>query len=175
MATKRDRSQHEIPELTAGQLAAVDTLIAGGTDQEAAAIASVHRSTLNAWKNHHPAFIAALSYRRREIFESSRERMRSLVPKALDRLERDLSDPLSAAGSRAAVRIVQAAISGDLPQDAGPTDPAAVLDGLARRRRPRSVSEIVTSYDEDEAGPITDAERRETLDTLRDVGAFEES
>lgn len=173
-ATKRDRSP-QVPELTAPQIAAVDALISGATDSEAASAAGVHRSTLNKWSNHHPGFVAALNSRRGEIWASSRERLRALLPAALDRVEREIGNPTSPGGLRAALRVIEAGMSGASLRESGPTDALMILDGIARRRRGPSTEEILADFADhgDNSGPITDKERRAALKELEELGAFD--
>lgn len=177
MPTKRDNSQHQIiPDLTAGQLVAVDALIAGGTDQEAASAAGVHRSTLNAWKLHNPAFIAAMNARRTEIWESSRDRLRSLLPKALDRVARAIEDNEIPGGLRAAMRILEAAemLKFGALEDTDRNDPEAIIASVALSLRPPRGPDDDVIEAVDGVRPITDQERRDAIRKLRDLGAFED-
>lgn len=178
--TKRDKTRQqkearlaspgEAPELTAPQLNAVDALIAGATDAEAAQAASVVRATVNVWKRHNPAFMAAMNARREELWSSSRERLRSLLPAALDRLESEIADPDSAGGLRAALKLIET-----IPEvPIGPTAAGDILDGVAKARRgPGEDEQLEALINPTTAGPVTDAERRDALEELRLFGAFE--
>jgi len=84
--TDTDRSQ----ELTPQQQAAVDALAAGSNVTAAADKVGVSRQTVSEWLNRSFPFRAALGQRRSEIWESASDRLRSLLPKALDVLEREL-------------------------------------------------------------------------------------
>jgi hypothetical protein len=76
--------------LTIEQLNAIDLLVIGKTDQEVADIVGVNRVTVTKWRNYDIYFQAELNKRRKEIWNSSLDRMRALLPKAMERLEREL-------------------------------------------------------------------------------------
>jgi malate synthase len=100
MATKTDN-------LTPQQAAAADLLAFGATVTDAAATVKVSRQTVSEWLNHHAGFQAVLNARRRELFAENQERLRSLIPKALETLEGSLGDEKQAMA--AAVHILKAA------------------------------------------------------------------
>ena len=54
-------------EVSDRQVLAIDTLVAGGTHQEAAAAAGVHRVTVSNWARRHPGFMAEVNRRRGEL------------------------------------------------------------------------------------------------------------
>ncbi len=81
MATKTDN-------LTPQQETAADLLAFGATVTDAAATVKVSRQTVSEWLNHHAGFQAVLNARRRELFAENQERLRSLIPKALETLGR---------------------------------------------------------------------------------------
>ena len=88
----RKRTQDDTPEgLTPQQLTAVDLLVSGKTISEAAEAIGVGRPAVSDWVNHHPAFIASLHSRRQEIFDGMTEKLRGLLPKALDVIEQQLA------------------------------------------------------------------------------------
>jgi hypothetical protein len=70
--------------LTLAQQNAVDLLAAGKSDSEAAATLGLSRPTVSKWRLYCPTFQAALHARRAEIWGAAGDRLRSLVPKALD-------------------------------------------------------------------------------------------
>ncbi len=87
MTTKTDTHK-----LTPQQSAAVDALAFGATVTDAAETVKVSRQTVSEWLHHHAAFQAALHARQRELWRGHVERLRSLVPKAMDALEVAVSD-----------------------------------------------------------------------------------
>src|SRR4051794_36843252 len=104
MPTEVDRTGHE---LSIAQLNAIDCLAAGRTDGETAASVGVTRQTVNGWRNHDPAFIAALNARRLDIWGGAADRLRALLPRALAALEAALDR--EEADWRAAVRVIELA------------------------------------------------------------------
>ena len=65
--TGANKSLHN---LSARQLAALAVINAGGTHEQAATAAEVHRVTVTRWVNHHPAFVAELNRLRHEAFSA---------------------------------------------------------------------------------------------------------
>src|SRR5919202_1157081 len=94
-----------LPELNDRQLAAIDTLTAGATDREAAEHSGAHRVTVTNWRNHNPVFRAALNARRAELWSTSLDRLRSMLPKALERIEEELTG--GEQGLRAALKVLE--------------------------------------------------------------------
>ena len=85
--------------LSPQQETAVDLLASGKTLTDTAKALEVTRQTVSEWFNHHPGFQAALNSRRQELWAGMTDRLRGLLPKALDVLERELEGetPLPAA------------------------------------------------------------------------------
>lgn len=84
-ATNDDRVlQHA--RLSVAQENAVDALVTGKKDAEVAALVGVNRVTVTRWRLYHPGFIAALNERRQALWSANLDRLRSLVPLALDAL-----------------------------------------------------------------------------------------
>lgn len=151
-ATNPDNSRQMT--LTISQGIAIDALLAGATDAEAGAAAGVTRQTINGWKNHHPGFIAETNRRRQEVWEASLDRIRSLVPKALDVLDAALTS--GTPNPRLAIKIIEMA---GLPNEAispsGPTTTMDVIDAEVHRRRQAEFDAMIGPY----GGPVTDLER----------------
>ena len=136
--TKADKSGHAAllaRPLTVAQLNAIDQLIGGATDAEAAAAAKVSRQTVNTWRNYQPQFQAELNARRRELWAASADRLRSLVPAALAVLDSELALGTESA-LRAAVTVLKLAGADRLldPAAVGPTTAEGVLDEAARQQ-----------------------------------------
>lgn len=179
--TKRNRAQQdaELPELTGPQLRAADLLATGSTDAEAAEEAGVSRQTVWRWRQHNPVFRAALASRREEIWGAARDRLRSLLPKALEVLEGELAgDP---DGDRppnwhAALALLRlGGLSGaDLSDPGDVTSAEEILEAEARQRRePDDDDEIFRRIANGQPGPVSEKERRAVLKELREAGAFE--
>ena len=85
--------------LTPQQETAVDLLASGKTVTDTAQAIEVTRQTVSEWLNHHPGFQAALNSRRQELWVGMTNRLRGLLPKALEVLKCELEGehPLPAA------------------------------------------------------------------------------
>lgn len=118
MATKPDKKK-----LTPAQAAAVDHLAAGSSVTDAAAAVNASRQTVSGWLNDHPVFQAELNRRRAELWGAAADRLRALLPKALDRIGAAI-DAEGPEGLQAAIAILRLAKVEPLP--AGPVDPEAV-------------------------------------------------
>lgn len=80
----------DLLRLTPRQETAVELLLVGKSDAATAKALGIHRTTIARWRAAHPAFQAELARRRAERFRAATERLRALVPKALDVLEDEL-------------------------------------------------------------------------------------
>ncbi len=164
MPTKPDISGHFERDLSVAKANAIDLLVTGATDQEAADAVGVTRQTVNGWRNHDPAFIAALNARRHDVWGSAADRLRALLPTALDTLETALTEKRD---WRAAVAVIELAgldRHGDGtpnlgPGTIGPTDAQAVVDALIRDREQEFMTNLAF-------GSVTDAERRKVVGEL---------
>src|SRR5687767_10473188 len=92
--TKAVNSRQQAPSarvLTPAQLAAVDLVVTGKPDAEVAEAVGVTRQTIWGWRHYHPEFRATLNTRRSEVFGQAADRLRALLSKALDVLEKELT------------------------------------------------------------------------------------
>ena len=130
-ATDGDDTRH-LFTLTAPQEAAVQALAAGRTDTAAAEQVGVHRGTVWRWRRYHPAFRAALARRRIELWDAAADRLRSLVPDALDALADELHGEhrLRAAG----IILKLAGLDAKRLPGVGEPDPEAIIADDAERR-----------------------------------------
>lgn len=78
--------------LTIEQLNAIDLLITGKTDQAVADAVGVSRPTVTSWRLYDAYFQAELNQRRKEVWGASADRIRALLPKALDTLEKAIDE-----------------------------------------------------------------------------------
>lgn len=152
MATKADSNGHKneilavIVTLSIVQENAIDLLIHGKTDGDTALAVGVTRQTVNEWRNHNPVFIAEMNARRKEIYGAHGERLRALVPKAIDALEKtfEYGDPKERI--TAAVHILKAAgLYGTLSAPDGPTDVAEVLEERELVEREKAYERMIRS------------------------------
>lgn len=78
-------------KVTPRQLLAIGVILAGGTDEKAAAAAGVSRNTIWTWKWHNDDFKAALSRARDEGWQRTLDMFAGLVPQALKALHDGLN------------------------------------------------------------------------------------
>ena len=133
-ATKR----HGAPQpskLSVAQENAVDTLVSGKTDSETAALVGVNRVTVTRWRLYSPAFLAALNLRRIEVWSAGAERLRTLIPKAIDVLGSELENAASPNRVKCALellRLVPPSLT-----EIGPTDADQIIRERVAERRER--------------------------------------
>jgi Homeodomain-like domain len=156
--------------LTLPQQSAVDLLASGKTDTEAAELLGLHRTTVSKWRAYDPAFQAALNRRRAEVWASGVDRLRSLVPKALDALADELDKPGSPNRLKAAGEILRLA---QLPAVAtlttGPTEAEEIVRELVARRRQEAHDPLDDLLEEDKGLPPFD---RHVAATWRELQAL---
>jgi hypothetical protein len=120
--------------LTLPQQNAVDLLAAGKNDTETAEALGLSRVTVTRWRLYSPEFRAALADQRAAIWGASADRLRALLPKALDAL----ADALEHADDKATVALAVLKLAGPLPLvPTGPTDPEDILRRDVDRERER--------------------------------------
>jgi hypothetical protein len=122
-------------ELTLPQRSAVDLLAAGKTDTEAAGLLGLHRTTISKWRLYDPLFQAALNRRRAEVWESGIDRLRALIPQALEVLAGEMADPDNPDRVKAAVALLKLAPLTPEALAPGPADPGEIIRHIAARRR----------------------------------------
>lgn len=144
--------------LTVEQQNAIDLLVTGKSDQDTADAVGVNRVTVSKWRLYDPWFQAELNRRRQDLWGTAAERLRGMLPKALDVLEGQLDDPDRRL--TAAVQVVKLAGLEKLGRPNGETDGDVLLDDMARARRPDPLRDLVGR------GPVTDHERRAVLENL---------
>jgi len=130
------------PAVSDRQSIAIDALVSGATQQEAAEKAGVQRTTVTAWCNHHIAFKAERNQRRQDRVEAAGEQLQETLCAALVHL----GEKVREGDTGAAVTIVKAVGVGHLLDAVkpGPTDPAAVKTELARRIESEVLVELIT-------------------------------
>ena len=131
------------------QLNAIDLLVAGSRDREVSEAVGVNRVTVSRWRNHDPLFQAELNRSRREIWSSSTDRLRALLPHALDRLESELGGgPNGWKVALALLGITGLDFSSPKTKQSlgtlgiGSTDPEGIIKAHAHARRPDRFEEL---------------------------------
>ena len=130
------------PEVSDRQSIAIDALVSGATQQEAAEKAGVQRTTVTEWCNHNFAFKAERNQRRQDRVEAAGEQLQETLCVALVLL----GEKVREGDTGAAVTIVKAVGVGHLLDAVkpGPTDPAAVKNELAQRFESEVLVELLT-------------------------------
>jgi hypothetical protein len=125
--------------LTLDQQNAVDLIAAGATDTEAAQKLNLNRVTVTRWRCYSPTFRATLAVRRREVWGAAADRLRALLPKALNVLAEALEGE-----DRVPAALALLKLAGPLPLVcADATDPDAYVQAEADREAdgPHSTAE----------------------------------
>ena len=136
--TYSDRSRHgqtELYGLTVRQEIAIAAFLESKTQAEAAKEAGVTRQTVSTWAAHHPAFIAALNARRREISEAHADRLRQMRLNALEVID----DAIERGDSRLALEFWRASGGPSFADPIGPSDPEGVITARAIDKGPMSL------------------------------------
>jgi hypothetical protein len=120
---------------TLPQLNAVDLLAAGKTDTETAELLSLDRTTVTKWRLYDPIFQAALNRRRVEVWSCGVDRLRSLIPKALDALADTLEDRDHPHRVKAAAELLRLVPLAEGTLTIGPTDADGVVRRVVEERR----------------------------------------
>ena len=130
------------PEVTDRQSIAIDALVSGATQQEAAEKARVQRTTVAEWCNHNIGFMAERNRRRRDRLEAAGEQLQETLCAALEHL----GERVREGDTGAAMAIVKAVGVGHLLNvvKPGPTDPAVVKTNLAQRCEAEVMVELLT-------------------------------
>jgi hypothetical protein len=121
--------------LTMPQLSAIDLLASGKTDKETAELLSLSRTCVSKWRLYSPEFQAALNRRRAEVWGAGIDRLRSLVPKALDALAEELEKADSPNRLKAAVEVLKLAQLPEGWQQVGPVEAEAIVRRVVEVRR----------------------------------------
>lgn len=121
--------------LTVAQLNAVDLLAAGKNDTDTAAALDLNRVTVTRWRLYDVDFRAALGERRAAIWGAAGDRLRALLPKALDAL----ADVLDNGADRVTVALAVLKLAGPLPLvPTDPTDPDEYVRQQVEQERDRA-------------------------------------
>jgi hypothetical protein len=114
-------------------------------DGEVAERLGVARSTVWRWRTADPGFVAELNRRREELWRGSCDRLRAMLPDALDVLE----EAVAAGDRQAALALVKLARLGEVDLGrVGPTDVAqAQSDQLPDQPRKRTVERLAELFE----------------------------
>ncbi len=125
LAVTEDHRMSPDRGVTDRQRRALELLMAGATHRQVALEVGVARETVTRWVNRNPFFRAELNHRRKDAYDSSREKVRLLTEKALDVLGWALAD----GNVKVALALLQRLESEKRP--CGATTPENVIDEMA--------------------------------------------
>ena len=129
------------PELTLAQEIVIDQLLAGATDAEAATAAGVTVKEIAAWRASNALFIATTNARRKAIFDARAERFRSLLPKAIDVLEKRIDSADEKVSMTAAMHVLKVCGMTEL-KPSGETDPENIEETWRSNEMFRSLRSV---------------------------------
>ena len=129
MTDPTEPDQIRPPEVSDRQSIAIDALVSGASQREAAEKAGVQRTTVTAWCNKNIVFIAEWNRRRKQRLAAAGERLHEVTVAALDAVAESINDGDTAA-ALTFIRIVgvEHLLSAAQP---GPTSPMGVHQDLA--------------------------------------------
>jgi hypothetical protein len=161
MKSKRD----QLLSVSPSQHRAIDVLLRGGTQEDAALESGVTRITISRWRNHHPGFQAEFNARLAALREERAHMIREMVCDALDELARQVRE-----GDADAARFVVRHFGVDAITKVavGPTDPDELLNRRAAARIPGPYDALINA-DNPTAGEVARARadlEQELLDEL---------
>src|SRR5262245_17370930 len=136
--TRRNPTNPDAPDwsLSEQQLTAVALIISGKNFQETADAIGVTRQTVSQWAHHHAGFQAELNQRRQELWADLVDHLRSLAPKAVQVLARELDGDTPMPAALAILRACGLA-NGPLAPS-GPTDAETIAAALALQEDERA-------------------------------------
>ncbi len=88
------------PRVSAKQQRAIEVLLVGGTEQQAADAAGVSRRTVSQWRHQVPAFAEAFQAARRDLLQRTSSRLHAATGYAVKALEDVVKDAKVAPASR---------------------------------------------------------------------------
>lgn len=145
MEQKPTKADKEKPDwaLTPQQQLAVDLLATGTNITTAAETVGVSRQTVSEWKNQHLGFQAALNAKRHELWDAMSDRLRNLLPKALDVVEAELAGDHRL---QAALQVLKAAGLYNVPTPDGPTEIPDLEIAQEERKKDRVVRYLCATW-----------------------------
>ena len=121
---KPDEHAPSPPTITPRQQQALQALVTGSTDAEAAEAANVIRETVNRWRHRDANFIAALNEARQGLSQGFHDGLRALLPDAISALR----DGLTADNINTRVRVAATLFRAlrDIDEPTGPSNPETI-------------------------------------------------
>jgi hypothetical protein len=152
--------------LTLPQQSAIDLLASGKTDTETAELLGLSRVAVSKWRLYDPVFQAALNQRRAEVWGAGCDRLRALVPKALDALADELDNKDNPNRLKAAVEVLKLAQLPAGKAGIGATDAEEIVRGVVVTRRDRARGPLHDFAEDGKGLPPFDEHIRDTWSEL---------
>ncbi len=133
--------QDPLRELNSAQELALEALLAGKTQVEAADAAGVTRETVNRWSKRHPGFIAASRQRRQARTAAAEEVAANLDRQAI----KVVSDAVSEGDTKAAIAWLRLRPKSPPEPSTEATTAEGVFDARASKLRPSNMQRVVAA------------------------------
>lgn len=157
--------------LTVAQENAVDALASGQKDADVASLVGVNRVTVTRWRLYHPHFQAALNERRQAIWAASLDRLRALVPVALDAVADELANVGSPRRLDAAFGLLKLVPLAEAAAPAGCIDGEEIVRQIVEEERDGVRSSMEDLLDDGELPPFEKHVRQAWKELAAKVGA----
>src|SRR5262245_34660277 len=152
MKKQMERNGKPRRELSAQQQAAIDLLASGKTDKQAAETLNLPTERVAKWRLYDPVFQAALNACRADVWQASIDRLRSILPQALDTLVEELNRADNPNRYKLALDILRLAKLPDIaPQ--GPADPETIVRLVVNRERQQARGSLDNFAEQDKGLP----------------------
>jgi hypothetical protein len=155
--------------LTLPQQSAIDLLVTGKTDTEVAELLRLSRTCVTKWRLYDPVFQAALNRCRAEVWGQGIDRLRALIPQALDALAEELQRADSPNRFKAALEVLRLARLPGGTAGIGPDDPEQIVRGVVKARRDRVPGWSDRAFEEGKNLPPFERHVEETWRELEDL------
>jgi hypothetical protein len=123
----------DLRKLTVQQANAIDLLVTGCSDREAAEAVGVTRSTVTRWRLYHPAFQAELNAQRAALWGAAKEKLRSLIPEAVDVIANAIRDPANDDRAKLALDLIKSVKASEDLDSYGSTEADEIIEKAAAR------------------------------------------
>jgi hypothetical protein len=156
---------------TLPQLNAIDLLVTGKTDKETAELLGLSRTCVTKWRLYDPVFQATLNQRRREVWGVGIDRLRALIPQALDALADELLKPDNPNRLKAAVEILRLTRLPGGSEGIGSTDPEQIVRQIVKARRDSAPGRLDDAFNSGKGLPPIEQHVEQTWRELEALAA----
>lgn len=167
----------DLRKLTVQQQNAIDLLVTGCSDKEAADKLGLNRSTVTRWRLYHPAFKAELNAQREAVWGTAKEKLRGLVLDAIELLAQEMNRTDSEDRIEIAMSLLKLVRIGEGLSPSGLTEAEEIIkkeaktDPLAAYTTPAAYE--IEAYEVETLAAINDTDEEavwEAIQTKEDAG-----